>query len=860
MKKQIKSKISIISLILLLTISTFIIALPTATAQAETVQSYPFIGATPNPVGVNQAVLLHVGISQQLSSSDMGWEGLSVTIVRPDGQTDTISNIRTDSTGGTGRNYVPTMVVTYQLQTHFPEQTIYIQPFFSPTGYNVTYAASNSEVIELVVQEDPIPYYPGHPLPDEYWTRPINAQFFEWNAISGDWLKPAGSYTMPPIPKYHPYNEDAPETAHILWTKPYTQGGLAGGEMGDLQYEMGDAYELKFMGSVIMSGILFYNRFEDRGGTNLDQDVVAVDLRTGEELWVKNWNNERLDFGQVFYWDSYNYHGVFGYLWTEQSGTWKAYDPLSGRWEYTMTNVPSGWNLYGPKGEIYRYTLNLNAGTLSLWNSSRVVSNAGSWRPQGNTYNATNGIEWTIDIPTGLPGSLCTYFLFDRILGSTSSGLLVDPSTEVTSWAISVAPGHEGALLFNKTVSITQEPVTGVWCDASIEDKIFVVSAKENRRYYGFSLDTGDLVWTTEPETYLSFYDKWFGPAIGYGKFYTGRASGIVTCYDLATGNKLWTYNVRDEYAEILWSNNFPIEYHFLADGKICLSYGEHSPINPTGRGAPMVVLNATTGEEIWKLSWFNNWWGGHVMIGDSIMVGMNGYDNRLYSIGKGPSAITAETTLAVVPKYTGVSLRGTVMDVSPGTQDYAIAARFPNGVPAVADDDMTDWMQYVYMQYQRPTDTMGVPVRIQIVDPAGTYAWIGTATSDSYGNYEYSFIPQMEGTYTIIATFIGSKAYWGSQMTTYLTVGPATPTVTIPSYPGYQGPSAQDVAQNVVNSLPDNPTPEQISQAVVSQLPEYPEPTEIPEYTTIDLIIIVALVAVAVLVVFTLYKVSKLK
>jgi hypothetical protein len=849
MKKQIKSKISIISLILLLTISTFIIALPTATAQAETVQSYPFIGATPNPVGVNQAVLLHVGISQQLSSSDMGWEGLSVTIVRPDGQTDTISNIRTDSTGGTGRNYVPTMVGTYQLQTHFPEQTIYIQPFFSPTGYNVTYAASNSEVIELVVQEDPIPYYPGHPLPDEYWTRPINAQFFEWNAISGDWLKPAGSYTMPPIPKYHPYNEDAPETAHILWTKPYTQGGLAGGEMGDLQYEMGDAYELKFMGSVIMSGILFYNRFEDRGGTNLDQDVVAVDLRTGEELWVKNWNNERLDFGQVFYWDSYNYHGVFGYLWTEQSGTWKAYDPLSGRWEYTMTNVPSGWNLYGPKGEIYRYTLNLNAGTLSLWNSSRVVSNAGSWRPQGNTYNATNGIEWTIDIPTGLPGSLCTYFLFDRILGSTSSGLLVDPSTEVTSWAISVAPGHEGALLFNKTVSITQEPVTGVWCDASIEDKIFVVSAKENRRYYGFSLDTGDLVWTTEPETYLSFYDKWFGPAIGYGKFYTGRASGIVTCYDLATGNKLWTYNVRDEYAEILWSNNFPIEYHFLADGKICLSYGEHSPINPTGRGAPMVVLNATTGEEIWKLSWFNNWWGGHVMIGDSIMVGMNGYDNRLYSIGKGPSAITAETTLAVVPKYTGVSLRGTVMDVSPGTQDYAIAARFPNGVPAVADDDMTDWMQYVYMQYQRPTDTMGVPVRIQIVDPAGTYAWIGTATSDSYGNYEYSFIPQMEGTYTIIATFIGSKAYWGSQQTTYLTVGPATAAYpTIPPYPGYQGPSAQDVANSVVASLPADATPQQVAQAVVNAMPEYPEPTVVPEYATMDIVLAI-LIAIAIVI-----------
>ena len=151
-KLRLKQKISIISLILLLTISAVIVGLPTAAAQDEKVKSYPFIGATPNPVGVNQQVLLHVGISQQLSSAALGWEGLSVTIVRPDGQTDTISNIRTDSTGGTGTIYIPTLVGTYQLQTHFPEQTIYVQPFFSPVGSNVTYAASNSEVIELVVQ------------------------------------------------------------------------------------------------------------------------------------------------------------------------------------------------------------------------------------------------------------------------------------------------------------------------------------------------------------------------------------------------------------------------------------------------------------------------------------------------------------------------------------------------------------------------------------------------------------------------------------------------------------------------------------------------------------------------------------
>jgi len=770
-----KSKISTISLVLLLTISALIVALPSATAQEITRDSFAFIGATPNPVGVNQEVLLHIGIPQQLGSADQGWEGLSVTIVRPDGETDTISNIRTDATGGTGRNYMPTMVGTYQLQSHFPEQTAtFGGGFFGPL-YNVTLLASSSAVLELEVQTDPIPYYPGHSLPSEYWTRPINAQFFEWSVIAGDWLIPAGGYTMPPIPKYHPFNYEAPESGHILWTKPYTQGGLAGGVLGDVQYEMGDAYEGKFAGSVILSGVLYYNRFENQGTNNvdLDQEVVAVDLKTGEELWTKNWNNERLAFGQAFYWDSYNYHGVFGYLWTTVGSTWNAYDPLTGRWEYTMTDVPSGWNLYGPKGEIYRYTVNLRNGWMSLWNSSRVVSNEGSWRPQGNTYDATTGIEWNKTIPTDLPGSVCTYFYNDRIFGSTAGGMGGVAET-ITSWAIDVRPGHEGALLFNKTWTVPTKDLTTVWTDASIEDKVFIISGKENRIYYGFSLDTGNFIWETEPETYLATYDKWYGPAYGYGKFYTGRASGIVTCYELATGKQLWTYNVQDKFAEILWSNNFPIEYHFLADGKIYLSYGEHSPINPTGRGAPFVCLNATTGDEIWTLSWFNNWWGGHAIIGDSIIVGMNGYDDRLYSIGKGPSAITAEAPLLAATLGSTVTIRGRVTDISPGTEDYAIAARFPNGVPAVSDTSMTDWMQYVYMQYERPIDTTGVPVKIEIVDPNNNYEWIGTAITDSYGNYAFSWIPKSVGQYMVMATFDGSESYWGSTAITYLYADPA--------------------------------------------------------------------------------------
>ncbi|WNZ29797.1 MAG: PQQ-binding-like beta-propeller repeat protein [Candidatus Bathyarchaeota archaeon] len=799
MEKQTrKIKIHSVLLLAILTISSIAVFLSSAIAQeTPTMQSYPFIGAVPNPVQVNQMLLFHVGISQQLSSTAMGWTDLSITIERPDGETDTITDIRTDSTGGTGVVYVPPVVGTYTAQLHFPDQEITSDRTTPGLPVGGIMLGSDSEVIEFVVQDDPINYYPGQPLPDEYWTRPVNGQLYEWSNILGDWVKPAGSYYMPPIAKYHAGNADFPETAHILWTKVYTQGGLGNAELGNVQYEMGDAYEYKFIGSVILSGVLYYNAYEARGtNPELEQQVVAVDIKTGEELWRKTLgNNERLAYGQSFHWDSYNYHGIFGYLWTatpdNSAGfaplnvpqTLKAYDPQSGRWEYTIENVPPGETIYGPKGEMYRYTVNLRNGWMTLWNSSRTVSVSGSWRPQGNTYDAANGIEWNVTIPTDLPGSVAMTFFNDRIHGSQANSLFGWSQQDVTSWAIDVSPSNEGDLIFKKTFTMPEAGLTLVWCDAMLEDNRFIISAKENRRYYAFDLTTGDLVWTSEPEQYLAFYDKWYGPAYGYGKFFTGRVSGIVTCYDLETGNVDWTYNVADNLAEVTWSNNFPIEYHFLADGKICLSYGEHSPINPLPRGGPMVVLDVETGEKIWEISWVNNWWGGHTLIGDSTIVGLNGYDNRIYSIGKGPSEITVESPLMGLALGSSVTLRGRVTDISPGTQDYAISARFPNGVPVVADEDMTEWMEYVYMQFGRPANVNGVPVKIEIVDPNGEYAWIGTATTDVYGNYGYSFRPQVEGQYMIIATFEGSASYFGSTSTTYFTVDPA-PTPAAPIEP----------------------------------------------------------------------------
>ena len=80
-----KTKVSLITMFLL-----FVISFPVVTTSnypiakaADTMQTYAFIGAMPNPVGVGQEVLLHVGITQALGAPSHGWEGLTVTVTKP---------------------------------------------------------------------------------------------------------------------------------------------------------------------------------------------------------------------------------------------------------------------------------------------------------------------------------------------------------------------------------------------------------------------------------------------------------------------------------------------------------------------------------------------------------------------------------------------------------------------------------------------------------------------------------------------------------------------------------------------------------------------------------------------------------
>ncbi|MCW4053693.1 MAG: hypothetical protein NWE84_02075 [Candidatus Bathyarchaeota archaeon] len=801
----------VIVMLLIFAMVVLLFALPSATAQVSPrKKTYAVCGLTPNPVGVNQEVLVWLGITDQLGVYTDGWEGLTVTVKKPDGKTETLGTFKTDATGSTGTVYLPDLVGNYTFQTHFPEQeynwtaaaerTMII---FDPTLSGViTYEASDSPEVTLIVQEEPLDYYPGNPLPDQFWTRPINAQLREWNAVGGNW------YNIPPN-KFAQYNE-GPETSHILWTKPLATGGLVGGELGPHAYEEGDAYEGKFGdwsesawgggSSVIINGVLYYNRFTTGAFVMppfvesmwKQQGIMAVDVRTGEELWFRN--NTRLTFGQVFYWDAWNYHGAFAYLWEitqnfnfftgGMDNTWRAFDAFTGEFAYGMTNVPDGNRIYGPNGEIYIYEINLEQGWIALWNSTRVVnpqltgeSADGSWGSNANIqkmFDARTGYEWNKTIPLGLPGSAIAVFFEDRIIGSDAvlfKSRFGEPP--VALWAVSTKPEQEGTLLYNKT----WQPPAGHYSigfgAASLEDDVFTLWSKEQRAHYGFSITNGEEIWGPTPsQAQLDIFD--IENAIAYGKLFSVGMSGIVYAYDVKTGGSpLWNYVADDPYNEILWSNNWPLNQLFITDGKIYLGHSEHSPVDPKSRGAPFICLDVETGEEIWRIdgAFRTTRWGGNAIIADSIIALMDTYDNRVYAVGKGPSATSVMASPKISIEGTTVMVEGMVSDISAGTREDALMARFPNGVPAVSDADMSDWMLHVYMQFERPSDATGVEVAVSVLDPNNNSYEVARTTSYANGFYSCTFRPEVPGEYIIVATFAGSKAYYGSFAETAINV-----------------------------------------------------------------------------------------
>jgi hypothetical protein len=149
-------------------------------------------------------------------------------------------------------------------------------------------------------------------------------------------------------------------------------------------------------------------------------------------------------------------------------------------------------------------------------------------------------------------------------------------------------------------------------------------------------------------------------------------------------------------------------------------------------------------------------------------LVALNSYDGQVYAFGKGPSATTVSAPQVQVTLGETVVITGTVTDQTPASKD----------TPAISDDSMGLWMEYLHQQKEFPSSATGVPVTVDVLDSNGNYYNIGTATSDTAGKYSLVWEPPISGEFSIFATFAGSNSYGSSYDTTTMFVAqPPEPT-----------------------------------------------------------------------------------
>jgi hypothetical protein len=195
--KMNKNKTVSIALILLLTASAAITVGTVQEAHAIDIPTFLFATASPNPVGVGQVVYVGVMFSKPPPTT-AGWsgdlyEGTTVEIVDPDGVKTVMGPYLASAAAGIQFSYTPSKAGNYTIQAKYPGQVLDGMNPINPTpGGNMpqlwgsTMLPSDSSIVTLVVQEDPVtPQYETPPLPTEFWVRPIYATNWEWG---GSWI------------------------------------------------------------------------------------------------------------------------------------------------------------------------------------------------------------------------------------------------------------------------------------------------------------------------------------------------------------------------------------------------------------------------------------------------------------------------------------------------------------------------------------------------------------------------------------------------------------------------------------------------------------------------------------------------
>jgi hypothetical protein len=814
---EFSKKNAIIACTVIMALAVSLVAMPSINAHDPpiTVPTWMYIACSPNPVGVGQQMLIFAWTNVIPPSAIRDDWKYYIDIVAPNGDTETLGVV-TDTAGSGFTYFTPDQIGSYQMKSRFVG--VVVPPNTPPVGgmpgqpptdiSNDTYLASESEWLTVIVQEEKIPSYEDTPLPTGFWIRPVNAINRLWINVTGNWLGTRyNAQTNGPTTDFA-YGA-GPESPHVMWSKPYWLGGIVDPRVGEgapIDYYGGLVYETYGLWPpIIMNGHLYYNvYYPPRWGW------YCVDLYTGETNYFHNTTGdftamgmmgtyptgiegERLAFGSTLYYANPNMFGGFGYLWStgspsqgmhggigNPSSTWMMFDEFTGNYICTIANVSTGGTYMMDKwGGIVNYKITGSGANqrLLVWNSTTTMQTpygSGFYRPQNITYDGNGGYSLNVTVSPSIGSGQTTVRAVrvdDAIYGGSTGSNNENGVVPGVLWKMSLKQGEEGRILWNRTFTPPSSAGGLTISQGAVdpEDGVFLFECTQTRTRWAYSLDTMEMLWQGEPESAWNFYGM--SENIYEGKLLTWGYSGVMLAYDIKTGDIVWNYTSKTVGLES-WYGNTPISGAVIADGKIYIYSTEHSPSMPYRRDAMIRCVDADTGNELWNVTH----WAITAAISDGYLVALNYYDNSIYCYGIGPSATTVTADPKVSVHGSAVMVEGTVTDQSPGgRQDSSGNLIFPlKGTPAIADEYMGKWMEYLYAQRPMPEDAKGVNVTITVVDPNNNCYEVGSATSDLSGKFGCSFVPEVPGTYQITASFLGSKSYGPSFATTYIEVSEA--------------------------------------------------------------------------------------
>ncbi|HJW65246.1 MAG TPA: PQQ-binding-like beta-propeller repeat protein [Candidatus Bathyarchaeia archaeon] len=788
-----KVKTSAVAFVALLALSAVMTILP-AFAQYTAVpdrETGTVVGASPTLIGLGQKTLINIMTypapsgptlyAQDLVTKFGGWQGISVTITKPDGTKDTFMPIDTSleqigiEVPGQGQIvgslqffYEPDQVGIYSVTASFPGQIYTTDEQYKSLNLSVYYKpSSSSKVATFTVQEELVLAgllngWPWSPLPTAYWTNPVSTDNREWAAISGDWLQ--ATYDSANAINYNPYST-APNSPHIIWANEVGKGGLPGGVWGSLPYGGGGG-----AGAIVLDGKIYQN---GKSGY-----FDCVDLRTGKMLWSVPGSVTLAQRIDPFYQTAAqaNEGSISVWLWGLSTSSWTRYNPFNGDVMQTITGVPNdiqtrafsegnpivwvtqrgGWNTTLPLKYAYEY--------LIKWNHTKVASN----------NNWLTGIEWNVSVrqPDGVG------------IGDGRQSVMCSPYDEANVVVVkahndeNIIMGFDmttGAYLYRAYTAMDLGTSASLANGGPNGPYILFDGATQNFIAYNvktgqeqWRASTGELPWAMLPDyRYVVNVEK--------GIFYAGSYDGHVYAYDADTGDLVWQsdfYGAEDE--SIYGTQPFNGGWSVGADEKLYFNTATTYSLMPRTRFHALMCIDEATGHFLWKLPIG----AAPTAIADGYLIATDGENGIQYGIGKGQTATAVSIQNDVISAGSSVLIKGSVLDLSPGAPNTA----------AVSEADMSVWMDYLYGQnatlLNSPPTPEGVSVQLTALGSDGSAIDLGTVTSDESGQYAKAWTPSSEGLYKIYATFAGSESYWSSWAETPLSVVAAaeSPTPTQPT------------------------------------------------------------------------------